>query len=66
MPATGGASFTTAHRVVNRVHNNTTHRRAYAAPAPPAGFAVTNVTMIKIANLADCRTAVHIDLPDLT
>src|SRR4051794_28505008 len=37
VPSTGGLTLTTTVRVIDRVHRDTTHRRALALPAHPAG-----------------------------
>src|SRR5208337_521025 len=66
VPATRGLAFTTAVRVVDRVHDDTTDRRALALPPHPAGLAPVDVCLLGIAHLADGRAAAHVDAADLT
>lgn len=52
MPAARSFSLSTAHRMVDRVHYDTTHFRSAAIPPCPACFAITYILMLNIADLA--------------
>src|SRR3954462_10146203 len=62
----GGLALTTAVGVVDGVHRDTTHRRALALPAHPAGLAPVDVGLLRVADLADRGTAAGVDVADLT
>src|SRR5690348_717647 len=62
---TGGLALATAVRVVDRVHHDTTHGRALALPAHPAGLAPVDVRLLGVADLADGGAAAHVDVPHL-
>src|SRR5690606_16205845 len=51
--ATGGFTFTTTVRVVDRVHDDTTHDRAFAQPAAAAGFADLGVHVVGVGDGTD-------------
>src|SRR5690606_4774131 len=57
MTATGGAAFTTAVRVVDRVHDDAAVMRGLAAPAGATGLAVVDVAVIRVGYGADRREA---------
>src|SRR5680860_1458117 len=63
--STGGLALTATMRVVNRVHGDTTHRRAFALPAHATGFAPVDVALLGIAHFADRRAAAQVDVADL-
>src|SRR6185436_8231499 len=64
--STGGLALTTTVRVVDRVHRDTTHCRAFALPAHPAGLAPVDVALLGVAHLADRCAAAQVDVADLT
>src|SRR5690242_4108876 len=64
MTAARGLAFTTAERVVHRVHRHAADVRPLAEPAAAAGLADRHVLVIEIADLADRRHALDVDLPD--
>ena len=51
MPATGRLTFTTTHRMINRVHYYATDMRFFAHPSFPTGLADTDILMLVIADL---------------
>jgi hypothetical protein len=55
--STGSAAFTTSHRVIVRVHDNTTVVRTLAEPAATSGLSVALQVMIRIGNGTDRGTA---------
>src|SRR3954447_16178615 len=63
--AAGGLALTTAVRVVDRVHHDTTDGRALALPAHPAGLAPVDVRLLGVADLADRRAAAQVDVAHL-
>ena len=46
----GSTTFTTAHRVINRVHNNTTVSGTTAQPAASTGFTGNLEAMVDVGN----------------
>src|SRR6185295_15036610 len=64
--ALAGAAFAAAVRMVDRVHDDTSHRRADAAPAFGARLAVAAQVVLVVADLADRRAAVDADLAGLS
>src|SRR5207344_1876406 len=60
----GGLAFAAAQRVIDRVHRDAAHMRALAHPAAAAGLADRHVLVIDVADLADRREALHVDLAD--
>src|SRR5918993_1499654 len=62
--STGGLTFTTTVRVVNRVHGYTTDGRADALPAHTAGLAPVDVRLLSVAHFTDGCAAAHIDVAD--
>src|SRR6478672_6596720 len=65
MAAARGLAFTTAERVVDRVHRDAADVRTLAEPAAAPGLADRDVLVIEIADLADRGEALHVDLADL-
>src|SRR5207245_201278 len=61
-----GAALAAAVRMVDRVHGDAAHRGAYAAPAPAARLADRLQVVLLVADLADGRPAVDMNLADLT
>src|SRR5918995_1325424 len=61
MTATRGAAFTTAVRMVNRVHDDAANVRTLAAPHRTAGLAVVDVAVIGVRYSTDrCKAgAMH-------
>ena len=57
MTATRGAAFTTAVRMVDRVHGHTAGVRADAEPARTSGLAQVDVAMVRVGHGADGRHA---------
>ena len=55
--STGSAAFTTSHRVIVRVHDNTTVVRALAHPTAAARLTVALQVMIRVGNGTDRCTA---------
>src|SRR5688572_17534090 len=53
MATTGGAAFTTAVRMVDRVHDDTAVMRTLAAPNGTTGLAVVDVGVIRVGDRAD-------------
>src|SRR5699024_5321280 len=66
MTATVGATFTTAMRVVHRVHGNTANLGPPTTPALGAGLAQRSQRMLAVADLADTGAAVDMHTADLT
>ena len=63
VPAARGLAFAAAERMVDRVHRHAAHVRPLAQPAASAGLADRHVLVIEIADLADRRVALDVDLP---
>src|SRR5579862_3772894 len=63
--ALAGLAFATAVRVVDRVHGESAHRRADAAPALRAGLAVAAQVVLIVPHLADGGAAVDVHLAGL-
>src|SRR5262249_33725657 len=63
MPSAGRLAFTAAERMVDGVHCDAAVVRTNAEPAAPAGLADRDVLVIEIADLADRREALDVDLP---
>src|SRR4051812_26696041 len=61
---TGGLTFTTTVRVVNRVHGDTADGRANALPPHTAGLAPVDVRLLSVADLADRCAAAHVNVAD--
>src|SRR5579884_1061591 len=53
-----GLAFTTAVRMIDRVHRDTAVHRAASQPARAAGFADRNIFVIQVADLTDGGHAV--------
>jgi hypothetical protein len=62
MTATGGTTFTTTVRVIDRIHGNAANCRAYASPAFGAGLAELAQVMFAVSNLANCCPAIDVNL----
>src|SRR5471030_59851 len=65
MPAARGLAFAATQRMVNRVHRHAAHVRTLALPAAAAGLADRDVLVVDVADRADRREALHVDLADL-
>src|SRR5690606_2813014 len=66
MPATLSAAFTTAMRMVHRVHGSAAHSGTNAQPALSPCLAIRAQRVFLIADLADGRSAVAQDTPHFT
>src|SRR5687767_10681736 len=66
MTATRGAAFAATHGMINRVHGDAAVVRHAATPAGCAGLAPTDVLVVEIADLANRRRTVDVDLAGLT
>src|SRR5260370_2536666 len=64
VPAARGLAFAAAERVVHRVHRDAADVRPLPEPAAPARLADRDVLVIEVADLADRRVALDVDLPD--
>src|ERR1700712_3092982 len=64
--AFAGAAFAAAVRVIDRVHRDTTNRRADTLPALRTGLAVLAQVVFFVGGLADGGAAVDVDLADFT
>src|SRR5580692_4568506 len=56
-------ALTTAMRMVNRVHRDSTHVTALAEPSRAPGLADRNIFMVEIADLADSGAAIRLHHP---
>src|SRR5687767_11514802 len=65
-PAFAGLSFTTTVRVVDRVHGDAANRRPDSAPARCAGLADLPQIVLFVADFTHRRSALDVDLADLT
>src|SRR4029077_20278660 len=65
MPSAGRLAFASAERVVDRIHRDAAHVRALAEPAAAPGLADRHVLVLDVADLADRRVALDVDLADL-
>src|SRR5262245_59009506 len=65
MPAARGLALTSTKWMIDRVHRDAAHVRAFAEPAAAAGLANRHVLVIEVADLADGRDAFDVDLADL-
>src|SRR5580693_3208714 len=66
MPASGGAAFAAAHRMVDRVHRDAAVVRATARPPRPTGLAERNVRVLDVGHLADRRVALQMNHPNFS
>src|SRR6187401_33451 len=57
------ASLTTTMRVIDGVHHDSSNCRPDSHVADSSSLAERHVFMIQVADLADCRHAVHVDQP---
>src|SRR5687767_16039033 len=64
MAAARGLAFTAAERVIHRVHGHAAHVRTLAQPAAAAGLADRDILVVDVADLADRREAVLVNLAD--
>src|SRR5262245_4114787 len=62
MASAGGLAFTAAERMVDRVHRHAADVRPLAQPPAAARLADRHVLVIEIADLADRREALYVDL----
>src|SRR6202034_207250 len=60
------AAFTSAVRMVNRVHGHAAIRRTAPVPARASRLAVGHVLVVEIDELSDSSHAVHTELSDFT
>src|SRR5580765_8942205 len=65
VPSAGRLAFAAAERMVDRVHADAAVVRTKAEPAAAAGLADRDVLVIEIADLADRRETLVVDLPQL-
>ena len=65
MTAACGATLTTAHRVVDRVHGGAAVVRATTEPTAPARLAESQTRVLRVADLADTGAAVEMDEANL-
>jgi hypothetical protein len=65
MASSGGLTFTTTVRVIDRVHRDSTDLWSLAHPAIAAGFTKRYVFMLGVANLTHCRVANNWNSSDL-
>src|SRR5262245_25529765 len=65
MTATRGRASTTTERVIDRVHRHATHLRPLAETAAASGLAAGDVLVVDVADLADRRHALDVDLANL-
>src|SRR5262245_29173640 len=65
MPAAGGLPLASAHGVVHRVHRHAAVVRPAAEVAGTPRLAERHVLVLEVADLPDCRAAVHVDPPEL-
>lgn len=66
MATTRGTTLATTHRVINRIHSNAAVVGTLSLPTHAASLAPLNVTMVKVANLANRRTAAHVNSANFT
>src|SRR5436190_622259 len=59
------ATFTTAMRVIDRIHDHAANGRTYAQMPDAAGLSECHLFVVEVANLPDRRDAIQIDQPDL-
>ena len=64
--STGSLSFTSTHRVINRVHRYTTNAGADASPTVAAGLTHALQAVIAVGHNAYGRIAIDEDLSELT
>eukprot|EP00474_Spongospora_subterranea_P010384 CRZ10842.1 hypothetical protein [Spongospora subterranea] len=53
-PATARFSFPTSHRMVDRVHGNTSYGRATSKPSRPSGFTQLDELVVAVRYGSDC------------
>jgi len=66
MTSTGALTFTTTHRMVNRVHCNTTYMRSSTFPSVPTSLTELGATVLAVANGTNAGAAVFMELANLT
>jgi len=59
-------TFTTAVRVINRIHRSTANMRTSPQPSLSPSFAEHNIHVVRVADLTDRRLARRRDTPNLT
>src|SRR5512135_1005122 len=64
MTASGGLTFTTTVRVIHRVHNHATNRRADTAPAVGTGLADGAQVVLGVADFTNGGAAIDVHLTD--
>ena len=64
--AAGSLAFTAAKGVIHRGHRHAAHVRRLAEPPVAARLADRHVLVIEVADLADRRHALDVDLPDFS
>src|ERR1700722_19640208 len=64
--ALAGLALAATVRVIDRVHGKATHRRTHTAPAHRTGFAVAAQVVLVIADFAQRRAAVDVQLAGVT
>src|ERR1700689_5815321 len=58
-------AFTTAVRMIHRVHRHAAYRGTLAMPSRATCFPVGHIFVIQISKLADCSHALNAESPDL-
>src|SRR5262245_57948491 len=66
MPSTRRLAFTATERVIDRVHRHAAHVRPLSHPPTAPGLADRHVLVIEVADLADRRIALDVNLANLT
>ena len=65
MPASRSTTFTTAVRVINRVHGNTTNRWSHTSPTLRTGFTELTQVVFAVTYLANRGATVNMNLTHL-
>src|SRR5580658_8025018 len=65
MPAAGGATFATPHRMVDRVHGDAAVVRPATEPPRATGLAERNIGVLDVRDLPDRRVALQVNHPNL-
>jgi len=66
MTTTGGAAFTTTHRVIDGIHRDTTHAGAATEPAAATCFTEALVVVFVISDFANCCAAAGVEEANFT
>ena len=61
MTSTGGSTFTTAMRMIDRIHDNTTYGWTYTTPAHCTCFTQFAQILFCITHFTDCCTAFDVN-----